>query len=213
LNSRRSSADHKLGHLCPNIVAALCVLAVCSALLLIKPWQPIVRFDSEMIHVTVDPERITVDGIYRIYNPLPFPVSQWFYYPTPLGGGLKPVDLLRVEELTVKPEDGQKVLEPRVKGGEKYYWVTVPGRETLEVRALYSQRHNGSYGRYILTTTAGWGRPLRHAQFELKLESLDLVDSNYELTGNENKTWSFKRTGFMPNEDWFFTFKGTGGVT
>ena len=104
-------------------------------------------------------------------------------------------------------------LTPVRQGNLEHYRVRVPGRGFLEVRALYSQRHNGTYGRYILTTTLDWGRPLRHAQFELTLESLDLVDSNYELTGDGKGIWSFKRTGFMPDEDWLFTFKETGGVS
>jgi hypothetical protein len=88
----------------------------------------------------------------------------------------------------------------------------VPGRGILEVRAMYSQRHNGSYGQYILTTTGSWGRPLRRAQFELELNSVDLIDSNYELSGSKNGALTFQRSGFMPDEDWVFTFKRVGDI-
>jgi hypothetical protein len=194
-------------------VTVACLLATCFALILIKPWHSIVRFDSEVIRITVDPERITVDGLYRLYNPLPFPVTQLFFYPTPEGGGLEPADQLYVERLPDRPEAVSEHLTPVRQGNLEHYRVRVPGRGFLEVRAVYSQRHNGAYGRYILTTTAGWGRPLRHARFELTLESLGLVDSNYELTANGKETWSFNRTDFMPSEDWVFIFRGTGGVS
>lgn len=194
-------------------VTVACLLATCFVLILVKPWYPIVRFDSEVIRVTVDPDRITVDGLYRLYNPLPFPMLQWFFYPTPLGGGMEPVDKLLVERLPDRSRSGSELLSPVKNGGREYYCVKVPSRGILEIRTLYSQRHNGTYGRYILTTTLDWGRPLRHARFELTLESLGLVDSNYELTTNGKGTWSFNRTDFMPSEDWVFIFRGTGGVS
>lgn len=194
------------------ISAVACLLATCFTLILIKPWEPIVRFDSEVIRVHVDPERITVDGLYRLYNPLLIPMIQRIYYPTPTGGGLEPVDVLVVEQLPVNPEDDLQTLVPKVKGNRNYYRVTVPSRGMVEIRAFYSQRHSGSFGRYILTTTAGWGRPLRDAKFELMLDSLDLINSNYKLTDKGNGNWTFKRTDFMPAEDWLFTFMGGGSL-
>jgi hypothetical protein len=194
------------------ILTFACLLATCFALFLVKPWHSIVRFDSEVIRVTVDPERITVNGLYRLYNPLPFPVTQWFFYPTPLGGGLEPVDKLQVERLPGRPKAVPELLSPVKKGSREYYRVKVPGRGILEVRAMYSQRHNGAYGRYVLTTTESWGRPLRRAQFELELDSVDLIDSNYELSGSKNGALTFQRSGFMPDEDWVFTFKRVGDI-
>jgi len=213
LSPGKKSSKYCIPELIRLITTAVFSIAICFTLTLTKPWQPIVRFDSEMIRVTVDPERISVDGLYRLYNPLPFPMTQWFFYPTPEGGGLEPADQLNVERLPDQPEAVSEHLTPVRQGNLEHYRVRVPGRGFLEVRAVYSQRHNGAYGRYILTTTAGWGRPLRHAQFELTLESLDLVDSNYELSGKGGGLWTFQRTGFMPPEDWVFTFKRVGDIS
>ena len=194
------------------ILAFACLLATCFALFLVKPWHSIVRFDSEVIRVTVDPERITVNGLYRLYNPLPFPVTQWFFYPIPEGGGLEPADRILIESSPDPRTAGSEQLTPVRKDDLNYYRVTVPGGGTLKIRALYSQRHGGSYGRYILTTTGSWGRPLRRAQFELELDSVDLIDSNYELSGSKNGALTFQRSGFMPEEDWVFTFKRVGDI-
>lgn len=213
LDSDGGLTDHLQRNLHLIILSVICVLTVCSTLILLRSWHPIVRFDSEVISVTVDPERITVDGVYRLYNPLPFPMPQRFFYPTPVGGGLEPADELLIKRLPVRSEDLGNILEPQVLGNRKYYLVHVPGRTTLEVRVYYSQRHNGNSGRYILTTTSGWGRPLQQANFELTLKSLDLGYSNYELTANRSGTWFFKRTDFMPEEDWVFTFRKWGGVS
>lgn len=191
------------------LLTGLTILFV-AGIVLVKPWYPIVRFDSEVIRVTVDPERITVDGLYRLYNPLPFSMTQWIYYPTPVGGGLEPADSLLIELLPSSTEGDRRVLHPEEKRGGQYYGVRVPGQGVSEIRAIYSQLHNGTYGRYILTTTAGWGRPLRHAVFEITLDTLELISSNYPVTGNGNGSWSFERTNFMPPKDWVFTFKSKG---
>ena len=86
LNQGKGFNKHRpFDRLRPTLTVA-CLFATCFALILIKPWHPIVRFDSEVIRITVDPERITVDGLYRLYNPLPFPMTQLCFYPTPEGG-------------------------------------------------------------------------------------------------------------------------------
>jgi hypothetical protein len=209
----RTKKDHILGKPMESVLAGACALAVCFALILVKPWKPLVRFHSEQIQVTVDPERITVVGVYRLWNTMPFPVSQRFFYPTPSGGGLEPVDHLVLERLPLNPDEQGDILTPRTAGNEPYYHVIVPGRKMLEVRASYSQNHGGNHGRYILTTTGSWVRPLRRARFELELDSVDLIHSNYELSENKKGALTFQRVDFMPEEDWIFTFKHGGGTS
>jgi hypothetical protein len=188
------------------LLICLTVLLAAS-IVLVKPWYPIVRFDSEVIRVNVNSERITVDGLYRLYNPLPFPMTQWIFYPTPVGGGLKPADRLSIELLPGGKERSTMVLHPEEKRGGEYYGVKVPGRGISEIRAVYSQLHNGTNGRYILTTTAGWGRPLRHAVFELTMDSVELTSSNYPVAELGDGKWTFERREFMPEMDWEFTFR------
>ncbi len=213
LSPDKKSNKYCIPELIRLIAAAIFIIAICFALVLIKPWKPIIRFDSEMIRVTVDPERITVDGLYRLYNPLPFPMVQHFFYPIPEGGGLEPADQILIESSPDPRTAGSKHLTPVLKDDLKYYRVTVPGGGTLNIRAVYSQRHGGRYGRYILTTTGSWGRPLRRAKFELELDSVDFIDSNYELSGSNNGALTFQRSGFMPDEDWVFTFKRVGDIS
>jgi len=202
--SERRTLENKKGQL---FLLTILTILFAASIILVKPWYPIVRFDSEVIRVAVDPERITVDGLYRLYNPLPFPMTQWVFYPTPIGGGLKPADSLSMEQLPDRPEGSPKILVAQEKKGGEYYGVKVPGRGVSEVRAVYSQLHDGTNGRYILTTTSGWGRPLRHAVFELTLNSLELTSSNYPVAEFGEGKWTFERREFMPPKDWMFTFK------
>jgi hypothetical protein len=41
--------------------------------------------------------------------------------------------------------------------------------DTLEIRTIYRQALHSRYARYIVTSTAAWGRPLTHARFEIFL--------------------------------------------
>jgi hypothetical protein len=51
---------------------------------------------------------------------------------------------------------------------------------------------------------------LRHAAFELTLESVELTSSNYPVAELGEGNWTFERRQFMPEKDWVFTFKSKG---
>ncbi len=172
---------------------------------------PAVRFESELIRVTVDGQNLHVDGIYRYRNPFPFPIVQGLSCPTPSGDGLRPVEGIAVERLSDGSGELPALLPVRRVAGTPYFEVKVPGRTTVEVRVRYVQRHGGFAGRYLLTTTKPWRRPLKRARYELTLVSSRLVRSNYPLTGDGRGKYHFERDEFMPQEDWCFEFIPEGG--
>ena len=172
---------------------------------------PSVHFTSELIRITVDDQNLHVDGIYRYRNPFPFPVVQGLSCPTPSGDGLSPVEDVMVQRLPVHPDESPVFLPVRRVGGTPYFEVSVPGRRTVSLRVRYAQRHSGARGRYLLTTTANWRRPLVHGRYELRLVSSHLVRSSYPLADDAHGSYHFHRTEFMPEKDWVFEFASDGG--
>ncbi len=187
----------------------LCFLAV--SYVALGGLVPGVRFASELIRVTVDDDHLYVDGIYRYRNPYPFPAIQGLSCPTPSGDGLSPVEGVLVERLPVRPGEPPFLLPVRRIGGRPYFEVRVPARTTVELRVRYVQRHGGAKGRYLLTTTAEWRRPLEHGRYELTLVSSRLTRSNYPLVDDGGSSYHFERSNFMPREDWVFEFGRGGG--
>lgn len=85
-----------------------------------------------------------------------------------------------------------------------------PGSEK-QITIIYSQRHNGNYAKYILTTTKYWGKPLQLAEFKLVvppyiniLSCFEPPDKISEFEGTSIYHWT--RQNFMPANDfeiWF----------
>jgi hypothetical protein len=183
------------------------LLIIVAAIVLFGGFIPLVRFASEEIRITVDEDRIFVDGLYRYRNSLPFPVTQGLSSPTPSGDGLGPAEDFTIERLPLGDGDAGALVPARIIGGTPYFEVRVPARSTIEVRVCYTQRHDGRHGRYILTTTGAWGKPLEHGIYSLDLRGMRLEESGYPLRTDGNGLQVFERTDFMPTEDWAFTFR------
>lgn len=85
-----------------------------------------------------------------------------------------------------------------------------PGSEQT-ITIIYSQRHNGNYAKYILTTTKYWGKPLQLAEFKLVVPPyiniqtcFEPPDKISEFEGTSIYHWT--RQNFMPANDfeiWF----------
>lgn len=85
-----------------------------------------------------------------------------------------------------------------------------PGSEQA-ITIIYSQRHNGNYAKYILTTTKYWGKPLQLAEFKMVvpdyiniLNYFEPPDKTSEFEGTSIYHWT--RQNFLPANDfeiWF----------
>lgn len=186
----------------------LCSLPVFSMLLIaaILPFAsgylPTVRFASERIDVHVYPGEILVDGHYFYRNPFPFPVLQGFSIPFPIDRDHpQPIDL-HVERLT----PGAEPLRIRHLFGSVGFDAFFLGREEVEIRVSYRQKAGGENAAYILTTTRPWGRPLESGKYTLYPHGTIIESSNYPLD-TAGKAPGFNKTGFMPDQDWHFTWR------
>lgn len=85
-----------------------------------------------------------------------------------------------------------------------------PGSEQA-ITIIYSQRHNGNYAKYILTTTKYWGKALQLADFKLVIPNYINIQSSFEppdkiseFEGTSVYHWT--RQNFLPIKDfeiWF----------
>ena len=120
-----------------------------------------IRFVSEKIIVTVNEDDLYVEGFYHYYNPLPFQVTQGLSVPFPKGDGLSPADLISVERISLEGEGSSSLRPVRVIKQTPYFELQVPSRKPVTVRVVYRQGHSKGIGRYLLTTTAPWRRPIQ----------------------------------------------------
>jgi hypothetical protein len=126
-------------------------------------------FDAEIVRLLVEGDSLQVEGLYFLSCSQPGPEPLGLLYPYP-------ADSLMGEAHTT-------LLECRVADGD---WQPLPIEEapripaarwriprdlgpTLEVRTIYRQALNSHHARYIVTTTAAWGKPLQTARFEIHL--------------------------------------------
>jgi len=177
------------------------------ALLLVLPFLagllPIVRFVRERIDITLEPDEILVTGRYVYRNPWPFPVTQGLTVPLPVDADHPMPTELTVTRLTPTPV----VLPVRTLLGQVIAEVPFGPNEEILVGVRYRQHAPTREGRYLLTTTRPWRRPLEDAMYTLRVEGVGLVGSNYALERIAPGSWAFERTQFMPPADWRFAWE------
>ena len=138
------------------------------------------QFDSEVVRLFVAEDSLEVEGIYRLLcRRTNTPYASLFYpYPADsLLGGARTVLL----ECRSPGDPWQTLPFEEIPARHAARWrIPLDLGPELEVRTLYRQALNSGYARYIVTTTQAWGRPLRHARFEI-----------YLPTGAEPQRFSF----------------------
>jgi hypothetical protein len=195
---------------CWGDVTGACLLAALAFYFLSGRFTS-VRFDRERIEVEVTPGVIHVQGLYHYQNDsrlpavltltTPFPVDQ--DHPVPDTYTLAEVDgdrhIVRDLELRGRQE------APSVR-------LLLLAREAKWIQLDYWQTTRSHEGRYLLTTTRPWHRPIASATFRLVLPSDCILNmSNYpliEIPGAHRSTvLTFSRTNFFPDQDWRFSWQ------
>jgi len=169
------------------------------------------RFDTEVIRIHVEPDSLRIEGHYRFIVPEPRPGFQTLFYPYPsdsLLGGARTVSLeWRHGDQPWRALDFREL--PNASGAR---WpVPLPDEGWVEVRTVYRQARLADYGRYIVTTTQGWARPLRQARFEIHLPpgAQPLTFSHpftRAIAAGENY-YLFEANEFFPERDIRFTWQ------
>jgi len=170
-----------------------------------------VRFDQERITVRVQRGRLRVTGLYHYHNPSRLPAWLTLGVPFPVDPD-HPVP----EEFFLSETDGEgrpgAPLSSAGWGEEGRVRLFFRPGEEKWIRLDYTQASRVPAGRYLLTTTRAWRRPIPRASFVLRLPSgFELVSSNYAVTpspaGGPGRTYTFTRTEFYPDRDWEFAWQ------
>ncbi len=183
-----------------RILSAALLLAVAG---LCAGLVPIVTFPREEISIELYPDHLLVDGLYVYHNPWPIPVAQGFTLPLPVDAS-HPAPI-EVEAWRLTPE--RAPLPLRIWWGEHRFELRFDPGEEIAVQVHYRQQAPGGDGRYLLTTTAGWRRPLSAAVYRLLPRGVDVIASNYPLAAGADGARVFVRERFMPPEDWRFAWR------
>ncbi len=191
------------------LVAGAIIVLVVTGILIPFFYLPRIRFKSEIIIARVDPVYLEIEGLYTFTNPLPWNHTVALTYPIPDTDGLAHADSIQAHVIP-GPAEPARPLTLRGKDPAQPV-IMLPLRKGVEtrMRVIYRQKHNNAKGRYILTTTRSWKKPLEKAEFRLILQGVTLKNSNYpvEPVKNTNGAWQFSRTDFMPSRDWVFEFE------
>jgi hypothetical protein len=181
---------------------ALWTGAVCAALCVSlhgQPAQPTIVFEREHIRIHLGAAEIRIEGTYTFANPSSTSLRQGLYYPFPIDS-LHPT----VENVTVRSGNDTIPFTHTDKGIG--LTVFVPENGSTEIKVSYSQTCLDGTGCYILTSTAAWEAPLRHASFEIHVpDTLQLDWAAYDIDkvtkGRASRIHEFSRVNFMPDRD------------
>ncbi len=153
---------------------------------------------------------VRVKGLYHYRNTSSLPAVLNLRIPFPVDRDHAPPVAFALYESSA---EGNSLAElPVVERGEDAYLRLIfrPG-EARWIRLDYTQPTRIARGRYLLTTTRVWGRPIARADFVLRLPGhLDLISSNFPVqpsaSSNGGKAFAFSRTNFYPDQDWIFSW-------
>ncbi|MBI4165971.1 MAG: hypothetical protein HY508_09590 [Acidobacteria bacterium] len=169
-----------------------------------------VRFDRERIDVRVAPGQIHVRGRYHYTNTSRLPAVLTLKVPFPVDSEHPQPEWYGLYDSSEEGREGAEIV-PTVRGDDVSFRLIFWPREEKWVRLDYLQPTRVSGGRYLLTTTKPWRRPIAKAEYVLRLPSdLTLLSSNYAVSpAPADGTWqvfTFSKFDFFPERDWEFAW-------
>ena len=167
-----------------------------------------IRFDSEIIRIKMMPDSIEVEGIYQMlcrYTGMP---QIGLFYPYPEDSLLGGARSLFLEARTPRgPSWPLEFMESSMGTGARWR-VPLDRGDTLLIRTVYRQARKTTYGRYIVTTTSAWGRPLRNARFEITLPAgARDPEFSFPFELSEEGYYFYETTDFLPDVDIIVNWK------
>jgi len=174
-----------------------------------------VRFDRERINVELQKGRIQVRGLYHYTNASSLPAVLTLRVPFPVDRHHPEPDWYLLCESTAEGAPLAN-LAPVSRAGQVYFRLLFRPWESKWVRLDYTQRTETTEGRYLLTTTRAWRRPIAQADYVLRLAAgVELASSNYVVRPepglDEGRAYTFSKTDFCPDQDWAFSWTAPGG--
>lgn len=162
-------------------------------------------FDSEQIALTVLGDSLEVRGRYLLRCQGRGGGEIPLLYPFPrdsLLGGWRFVSLAVRAGAAAPPAPARWEIVPR--SDAVRWWLPPCASDTLIAEAVYRQALRDDYARYIVTTTRAWERPLRRAEFEIRLPAgAEPVEFGFPFTAvaGEPGLYRYEATDFLPDHD------------
>lgn len=136
-----------------------------------------ITFKKENITVSIIAcDTLEVQGIYFFENRDSSSATMMIHYPFPVDDSWQYPHLISVENLSER-----KPVDFITKRDGVNWYLSLPPLSVDSTKVIYRQRVFRLRGRYILTTTQDWGKPLEKAAFKV------VVPENSTLT-----YWSFQ---------------------
>jgi hypothetical protein len=152
------------------------------------------------------PDTLCVKGEYFFASTDGAAISSSVIYPFPVDSVLYFPHTIRVSDksgpIGYKPQQEQAmVLIP----------VTIGTGETNKTTVIYRQRLKKNTGRYILTTTQAWQKPLGKSNYFITVPSGAILtfmsyQSDSVYTRGDSTVYFFSKNNFMPDKDIVFSF-------
>jgi hypothetical protein len=165
---------------------------------------PIV-FDAEWVRLDVAGDSLEVHGtfLFLCREPVDEPVPLFFPFPRDSLLGEARMISLGFHAGGETPVPGRWEEVPGIPGVR--WWIPPCAGDSVVADFVYRQEIREEYARYIVTSARVWGRPLRHAAFEIRLPpGAEPIEFSYPFerrdAGGGNR-WAWETEGFFPNRD------------
>jgi len=137
-----------------------------------------VYFVAEKVYVDVTADTMAVKGVYTFENTSDTTQRQAIGYPMPYKGFAAPATDVQVSgALAVKTDKDAA-----------HFIIEVPAKKSTTLTVQYRHKLTGSKARYLLSTAAGWGRPLESAIIEVSVPAaLENATLSIPATQTEKK--------------------------
>ncbi len=149
-------------------------------------------------------DEVEVQGTYEFRIAEGAPDSATLFYPYPREERLGRARTVRVEARSGEESFREVAFTERRPAGVSWVVPLGPG-DRVTVRGVYRQELKARYARYIVTTTANWGRPLERARFEIHLpEGAVPAGFSFPFTRDPRSpgnVWVYEARDFMPTRD------------
>jgi len=174
------------------------------ALLLIFPkidFAQGLQFSEEVITVQINGNRARLTGQYLFRNPGQQELATRLYFPFPITSQLLYPDSIAVSNMQTQKQVGFSEGPAGI-----YFPVKIPPVDSVWYQVVYAQHLTDNSFIYILTTTHAWNRPLRSADYIVKIpDSFQLADISIPIDSTaqtpQYQEFYIHREFFMPDTD------------
>ncbi len=163
------------------------------------------QFDSEWIRLYVIGDSLEVRGTYVLRCQRRTARPYVLFYPFPQDSLLGEARIVSLRAKLDGIDAGEQSWKPGTRTAGVQWLTPACTGDTISMDVVYRQKLLTSYARYIVTTTREWGRPIRHARFDIHLPAGSVpveFSFPFEARGDSlERYYRFDVDAFYPDRD------------